>query len=208
MAVATMNFEQIRYFLAIADTGLMHRAANEAGVSQPALTKSLRRLEAELDVPLFERNAKGMRLTPYGEAFVDDARALLALHEESLRRLGELHAAAAAGVEAGATPSTEPLIDRAFATVLLRRPALRLHLRVELSDQLIESLEAGQIDFALAPLPDDLPASLAAETLFEESSWVVCREGIPCSRKWTRRAGTCRPRPSRTTRGCCRAAAC
>lgn len=174
-----MNLEQIRYFLAVADTGLVHRAASQIGVSQPALTKSLQRLEVELDVPLFERHAQGMRLTVYGKVFVEDARSLLALYDESLRRLGEMHAAAAARVEAGATPATEPLMDRAFVTVLRRRPALRLHLRVEMSDQLIASLEAGRIDFALVPIPAEISGNLTAETLFEESSWIVCRKEHP-----------------------------
>jgi DNA-binding transcriptional LysR family regulator len=174
-----MNLDQIKYFVAVAETGLLHAAAVRVGVSQPALTKSLSRMEAELGFALFERHSKGMRLTAYGAAFVADAKLLQRIYEDSLNRLGELRAGDLATVRVGATPATASFIDAAFLSLLKSRPALRLDLRVELSDALINALIAGEIDIAVAPMPDDLPDEIAGRPLFEETAWVVCRAKHP-----------------------------
>ena len=80
-----MKLNQLRDVLSVADRGSLRAAARHLGVAQPALTRSVNLLERELGVTLFERQAKGMRLTPMGEHFVRRARAV---HTE-LRRARE-----------------------------------------------------------------------------------------------------------------------
>lgn len=70
-----MRLRQVRDFVAVADAGSITAAAHALGVSQPGLTKSIGSLEAELSVPLFLRSARGVSLTPYGQAFYVHARA-------------------------------------------------------------------------------------------------------------------------------------
>lgn len=177
-----MNLDDLRYFLAIADTGLLHRAAEQVGVSQPALTKAVRRLEAELGVALFERSPKGMLLTRFGTEFQRHAASLRTAYEDALNQLGEMSAGELAKVRLGATPAAEPLVDRAFLALVRNRPALRLDLTVQLSDTLIRGLLDGEIDLAVGPLPAELPEALRAIPLLTESTFVVCRAGHPlCS---------------------------
>src|ERR1700729_1609134 len=76
-AAKTMKLNQFRDVVAIAERGSLRAAARHLGLAQPALTRSVHDLERELGAPLFERRARGMRLTPMGEAFVRRANAIL-----------------------------------------------------------------------------------------------------------------------------------
>lgn len=174
-----VNLDDLTYFLAVADTGLMHRAAAEVGISQPALTKAVRRLEAQLGVALFERSPKGMRLTRYGVEFQRHATLLRAAYEDSLSHIAEMNAGELAKVRIGATPATEPLVGRTFLSLLRKRPALRLDLTVQLSDALMRALLEGDIDLAVSPMPFDLPDDVCATPLLHESTWIVCRHDHP-----------------------------
>jgi DNA-binding transcriptional LysR family regulator len=176
-----VNLDDLTYFLAIAETGLLHRAALKVGISQPALTKVVRRLEGELGVPLFVRSPKGMQLTRYGTEFQRNAISLRAAYEDTLCKIAELHSGDLAKVRVGATPATEQLINRAFLALLKRRPALRLDLNVQLSDALMRALLEGEIDLAVAPMPVELPEELVAVRLLRETIEVVCRSGHPLS---------------------------
>jgi DNA-binding transcriptional LysR family regulator len=72
-----MSLDQLRYFVAVADTGTTRAAAAHLHVSQPPLSRQIRALEAELGVDLFERTPKGMALRPEGHALLCRARRIL-----------------------------------------------------------------------------------------------------------------------------------
>lgn len=72
-----MNLKQLQHFVALADSGNMHRGSAALNISQPALSKSIRTLEQELGVLLFERLSRGMRLTPVGQWLRSRSSALL-----------------------------------------------------------------------------------------------------------------------------------
>ncbi|WP_293028119.1 LysR family transcriptional regulator [Pandoraea sp.] len=172
-----MNLDDLRYFLAIAETGLLHRAAAQTGVSQPALTKAVRRLEAQVGVPLFERHAKGMRLTRYGEIFVRGAATMQLRYRETLDLIGELHSGELATVRVGTTPAAEPLVARTFVALQRARPALRIEMKIRLSDALFHALASSEVDAAVAPVPADVPAGLVVRPLSEDHVWIACRKG-------------------------------
>ena len=73
-----VRLDDIDYFLAVAEHGQVRRAAAALGLSQPALTKGLQRLEKELGFPLFERGPRGMTLTPVAEQFRQRTKTLRA----------------------------------------------------------------------------------------------------------------------------------
>ena len=81
-----MDLRQLRYFLAVAKTGHMTRAAEALGMAQPPLSQQIKGLETQIGLPLFKRHAKGVTLTEAGRTLQADATRLL--HDlEALRNL-------------------------------------------------------------------------------------------------------------------------
>ncbi|MES1264040.1 MAG: LysR family transcriptional regulator, partial [Variovorax sp.] len=72
-----MELRHLRYFMAVAETGNLSRAAEKLFIAQPPLSVQIRQLEEEMGMPLFVRHPKGVRLTVAGEALVPEARSLL-----------------------------------------------------------------------------------------------------------------------------------
>jgi DNA-binding transcriptional LysR family regulator len=79
-----VSLDQLRYFVTVADCGTTRAASRVLHVSQPPLSRQIRSLEEELGVPLFERSARGMRLLPAGELFLNRARSILAAVDEAV----------------------------------------------------------------------------------------------------------------------------
>src|SRR6266702_7848064 len=88
----SIKSHHLRDFLAVADRGSISAAAKQLGISQPALSRSIRDLEKVLSAPLLERSAKGALLTPLGALFLPRARAsvaeLVRAQEEVAQHLG------------------------------------------------------------------------------------------------------------------------
>lgn len=82
-----MSLSQLEYFVAVAEEGHVGRAALRLHVSQPPLSRQIKRLEEEVGAPLFERTPRGMRLLPTGERFLVHARKVLDAADEALRSL-------------------------------------------------------------------------------------------------------------------------
>ncbi len=81
-----MNLKQLQHFVALAESGNVHKGSSKLNISQPALSKSIHTLEKDLDVVLFERLSRGVRLTPVGQWLLSRSSALLSdiqrLHTE------------------------------------------------------------------------------------------------------------------------------
>lgn len=79
-----MEIYQLKYFVAIADSGSFTRAADQLYVSQPSLSASIKKLEHELGVSLLERRWRGIALTTAGELFVEKAQNLIADYQAAI----------------------------------------------------------------------------------------------------------------------------
>ena len=85
-----MNLYQLRYFVALAQKEHYRLAAQELGITQPALTHAIQGLEQELGVPLFQREGRGVVLNRYGKKFLTDAQAALDRLDASARELRQV----------------------------------------------------------------------------------------------------------------------
>jgi len=142
---------KLRHLVAVSDTGSFARAAEEAGISQPAISKSIRALEDGLEVRLFERGRAGARPTRYGELLVSHARAILAeygLASAELHALGKAHEQRfAIGVSLSLAQS---LLPRAISRFRRRWPEETLSVDVGLSTPLLAGLLKGDYDLVLS----------------------------------------------------------
>ena len=161
------------------------RAAEAAGMTQPAASKLLRDIEAGMDVKLFERHARGVAPTWYGEILVRHAR--LALSE--IRLAHEEIAALKAGQSGKAAigtvvnPGTN-LVPMAIARVKQQHPAILISVDIDSSKPLVEKLLQGQLDMLVARVLDSHGAeALSFEPLADERHAVMARRHHPLAGK-------------------------
>ena len=105
-----MRMNQIRHFLAVMEAGSLRAAARSVGVSQPAITKSIRQLEAQLGVQLVQRSARGAVATPAGKAFLARARIVQAELRKAVEDLGPFQGGASGSVAFGISGQAAMLI--------------------------------------------------------------------------------------------------
>ncbi|MGV3569934.1 MAG: LysR family transcriptional regulator [Ramlibacter sp.] len=175
-----MRLEDLRYFVAVAEEGHVGRAAQRLGVSQPALTKGVQRLEHGLAVELFERGPKGMALTAVGSVFFERARHLCLGLDDAVQEVGDLHLGAIGTIRIGVSPIlADRLVAETFALLLRQRPGAKARLAISLNDTLLASLRLGDLDVTINALDDTEPDDLLQVPLFEDRLCVVLREGHP-----------------------------
>ena len=162
-----LTVRQLLYFEALANTLHFGRAAEQVGVSQPALSAQIAELESRLGCRLFERGPRGVMLT-------EDAVVLQPRIEKALSAIRELETVAPAGRLAtgrfrlGIIPTVAPYILPGILSELKARfPALQVELREAVTATLVEEANAGRIDALIAALPLDHPG-LRIEHLFED----------------------------------------
>jgi Transcriptional regulator len=138
----------LRYFLAVAETGNFSRAANRVSVTQPTLSSGIAKLERELGARLFDRDRKGVSLTPAGSRFLIRARRIAAEYEHALVELSEVTDPTLLRIGMLATIPT-----RLIEGWLEAHRALGSGETLEILDggerDIIERLERGRIDMAL-----------------------------------------------------------
>ncbi len=150
-----MEIRAVDYVLAVAEHGSLRAAAQMLGITQPALTKAVRRLEDESGVPLFTRSARGVTPTIYGEAMLRHARNLRASLRASKVEIAALKAGATGTVRIGAGPSWErAILPEAIAAFRAQRPEVRIHVLGGTDDALKLHLRQGALDLVLAATPD------------------------------------------------------
>ena len=163
-----MNLRTLHYFVAIADAGSFTAAAAALSVAQPALTRQVRDLEAELGVQLLQRGARGVRLTQGGATLYESARRMLAEAARVRLQLGGDGAATDSTVVLGVSPTlTRVLLPGVFERCHRHLAGVRLAVREAFTPQLMEGLERGHVDMAVVTNPQPHRA-LALQPLLAE----------------------------------------
>src|SRR5262249_49432652 len=176
-----MELRDIEYFAVVAEHGHLGRAANALGLSQPALSKSLRRLEQDLQVKLVKRIPKGIELTPEGSVLLLRVRDLrLSLH--SLRR--EITDVGEGRVGQLRVSGTGKALPSAFAMLLKDAPRTKLIVSLSDNDLMIPALCNGELDLIINYLLATSPTEgLIGEHLFDDEYVVYASAKHQLSRR-------------------------
>jgi LysR family hydrogen peroxide-inducible transcriptional activator len=167
-----MELHQLRYFVAVAETGNFTRAAERSHVTQPALSQQILNLEREVGHKLFHRLGRKAVLTEAGNSFLERARRILFEVENAAKELSD-HPALGRKITVGAVQTVMPfLITPLIAECRERHPNLQVEAREDFRSDLVRAVAEGEIDLAIVPLPVK-DHHLSVETLFTEPLLLV-----------------------------------
>ena len=179
-ALPEVNSRQLAAVQAVAEYRSFIAAAAHLGISQPALTLSIKRLEQTLGMPLFLRSTRQVTTTAAGREFVAMAERMfndLKLGMRSLRELTERQRGQVIVSSLIPFPMSSVIAEHGT-----RFPGVEIHLREGFQDDVKDDVRSGLADFGIGDL-HDLPASHLTETLGTEVLWVVMRDDHPLARK-------------------------
>jgi DNA-binding transcriptional LysR family regulator len=168
--ITNIPTELLRTLVTVVDLRSFTKAANALGVTQPAVSAQIKRLQFLLDADLFDKSAPGVALTEQGELVVNYARRMLAINDQILSLVSPhpsppaLRVGVPGDFGAGVLPVT-------IAKFQARAPHIRIHLRGDTSENLLRDLRQGQLDLAMA-LTIAGPALDARRYWREESVWI------------------------------------
>lgn len=164
-----MNFDDMRYLVCIAEHRHIGRAAEALGLTQPALTRAVARMEAIAGQALFTRHPKGVEPTPAGRSLLHRAQRINLEYEDAMREMAERKSGQLGLLRVGYTPSVnEEVLLSATQRLLNERPAVRLKVSVFLMQDLIDRLVAGELDLILGPVPEPLPPEITATVHYRD----------------------------------------
>jgi LysR family transcriptional regulator, hydrogen peroxide-inducible genes activator len=149
-----MELHQLRYFVAVAQTGSFSRAAERCHVSQPSLSQQVIKLERRLGRRLFDRLGRRVVLTDAGRLLLDRATAIVAAVEDAQRRVRDADNLEGGRLAVGAIPTIAPyLLPRALKEFVRRHPAVELSVTEDVTRHLLAATAAGDLDLSLVALP-------------------------------------------------------
>jgi DNA-binding transcriptional LysR family regulator len=139
----------LRSFLAIVRYGGYHRAADALHLTQPAVSRHIRRLEEQLGEPLFARRGRGVELTSYGERAAGELGDLLAAHDQTVARLQRAGTGGGPFVLGAIENVVDPILPDMLTAIREELGDRALQLRVDRSLELVDRVARGEVDAAI-----------------------------------------------------------
>lgn len=178
-----MEFDQLRYFLRVADLTNFSRAAEELGISQPGLSRSIQRLEEELGQPVFVRQGRCVSLTEAGKLLQRRAQQVLTLLNDTKAEISD--DGQSGRVSVGAIPTIAPyFLPQVLREFSQEYPKASVIVQEDTTEALLKSCTQGEIDLAILALPISAKY-LQVEPLFEEELLLVLPPDHPLATKAT-----------------------
>ncbi|QIB66912.1 LysR family transcriptional regulator [Kineobactrum salinum] len=176
-----MKMNQIRDLLAAAERGSLRAAARHLGIAQPVITRSIRELERELGITLFERRPRGIVATPMGERFINRVRAAQSELDRAVDEIGQLRGEMQGTLAACLSTAVHiSLLPRVIQPFHQRYEGVHLDLSEGLFPDAEPRLKDHLIDVYVGPVPEKLPSSeFVTEKLFDNRRIIVARSGHP-----------------------------
>ncbi|WP_319533237.1 hydrogen peroxide-inducible genes activator [uncultured Cohaesibacter sp.] len=175
------SLRQLTFLVALSEELHFSNAAKRCNVTQSTLSAGLKDLEAILQVSLAERTKRSVIMTPIGARIAAKARELLTDAEDLVTMASEASAPLSGDLHLGAIPTVGPfLLPRLRPLIKVAYPDLRLFLREELTEPLLEGLRSGRLDAALIALPHNT-GELMTHELFDDGYHLVVPMDHPLS---------------------------
>jgi DNA-binding transcriptional LysR family regulator len=171
--------------LSLAQTGNMSHSADELHTTQPGLSKWLKELEEDVGLPLFERRARGIRPTVYGEALIDHARRIVSHLDKARDDMAVMRAGGAGIVRLGiaGASSVDTVVPMAVLNVLENLPTVHVSIEENAVETLREKLSSGQLDIVVGRTGIDFQnLEICSEILYVEPIHIVARIDHPIFR--------------------------
>lgn len=177
-----MELRQLSYFLAVVDAGTISAASRAIHIAQPALTRQIRLLEQELDTTLLERHARGVHLTITGRALAEEARDLLARHDQIKARLSTLGSGLTGKLTLGITVTHlwMPQIAKLLGAYRHRYSGVAFEVLPLLSGPQLERLREDRLDAGILYLDSDEQPGLNTH-LLQRDHLVLA---VPANSRW------------------------
>lgn len=178
-----LDVELLRIFLAVTDEGSIHAGARKLLMAQPAVSRSLQKLEREMGAQLLVRSHRGVEVTPAGSELVAQSRDVVAWMErvpDLVQRAAKRSRVITVGVIAGAVAASA-LTEEIFAAYAERVPGVELVVRELTFIDQFSRVEQESVDIALVR-PPYRGEQLVIEPLFGEPVLLVCRADNPVTR--------------------------
>lgn len=178
-----MDTQHIRFVRTVAEHANISAAARELGITQPALTKIVSRMEDLLGVRVFDRKPRGVVLTPFGELALGR---LEKVENEMLSLSNEIRA-----MKAGLSGTVSigvgqfwlgRIVPNVVAMLMRTAPNVQAKIVTGTRDELLGSLQRGNVDLVLGRITEDLPDDFVGEALGDVRLFLTVREGHPLSR--------------------------
>jgi DNA-binding transcriptional LysR family regulator len=179
-----LDSRRLKHFLAVYDLKSIGQAAEKLFLTQPALSKSIRQLEEDLEVKLFDRTPLGVVPTVYGDALAQHARVIRSEMRHAETEIANLRGAVKGHVTVGVGPSVAAsLMPLATERIRKSKPGIRFTVIEGLVDTILPALRRGEIDLAVGAWPRVADSDITAETLVRDRVCVVASQKHPLARK-------------------------
>lgn len=172
-AACNMELRHLRYFIAVAETENVSSAALKLHVSQPGLSRQIRDLEDELGFSLFKRDAKSLRLTDAGRAFLKESRAVLQRAEDAIRTARAVATSTDSELNIGyAMSPTIRILPPTLRAFKIAQPGVGVKLHDLSTEEMLTGLRKGKLDMAFLVKPN--PSMLRGLRTEELSRMAMC----------------------------------
>jgi LysR family cyn operon transcriptional activator len=183
MNFALIELRHLRYFLAVAEAAHFTRAAAKLHVTQPTLSHQIRQMEGQLNLKLFDRIGRRIKLTDAGELLLPHAQRVLRELEEAQAALGELHGLKRGHLRVGIMQTVNAcVIPEIVSRFSATHPGVRITCGDMAVDDIESGLESGKLELGICFMPATRD-TLEGERLFTEELVLVARAGHPLTRR-------------------------
>ncbi|WP_333605371.1 LysR family transcriptional regulator [Novosphingobium sp.] len=176
------DLRQLAAFNAVVSSGSLGRAAEQLHVTQPALSRTIRKLEEEAGAPLFERHSKGMQLTDIGRALLPHSMLLEREAEHAAEEIKAMLGMDKGTIRVGAVGSIACMVlPLAISSTCRKWPNLKVYVIEGVWDRLADALISHEIDLALGVASEEVPEEIMAvkSCRWEDTSFIVAGKHHP-----------------------------